>query len=247
MEDAVHAIIMAFSVLIFVFALSVAMYMLSQVNTTAETFLYYADKTNYYDNIELEPDQINRKVDFDTIIPTLYRYYKENFCVKICDNDGSLVQIFDVNLEGEVRQAAAKAISNRSKKQKALNSTYNNKTKPEYLFEAPWIGSTDDNIKARIDLFVNGKAAYINNTYVDYENNKFYKARLHNEGLEDDKTVDNHETIDNQKVFFTEEFVSYTYDGETITTDDGELLVAGSQPEDKIVIIYTANRDLDSI
>ena len=247
MESAVHALMMAFSVLIFVIGLTVAINMLSQVNNTAETFLYYADRSNFYDNIELETTDTTRKVDFDTIIPTLYRYYKENFCVKICDVDGSLIQIFDVNLEGEVRQAAAKSISNRSKKQIALNATYNVKNQPQYLFEAPWIGSTDDNIKARIDFFVNGKSGYINNTYVDYEDNKFYKARVHNEDAEDDKTPENHALIDSEKVFFNEEFINYTYSGETITNDDGEILVEGSQPKDKIVIVYTANKDLDTI
>ena len=179
MDNAVHAIIMAFSVIIFVIGLTVAVHMFSQVTTTSETLLYFSDETNYYDNVKLDTNEVNRIVDIDTIIPTLYRYYKESFCVKIYDADKELIQVFDVNLEGEVRQAAASM--NPTKKQNALNVTYNDKTKKgSYLFEAPWIGSTDENIKTRIDYFINGKSGYINNAYVNYKDNEFYRIREYN-------------------------------------------------------------------
>ena len=242
MEDAVHAIIMAFSVMVFVIALTVAVYMFQQATSTADTLLYFADETNFFDNIEiLEADErTDRIVDIDTIIPTLYRYYKENFCVKIYDGDSvnTLIQVFDVNLEGEVRQAAAVSSGSASKKQKALNNMYNNPnltTHPYYLFEAPWIGSTDEDIKTRIDYFINGEAGYINNSYVNYIDNKFYKAKERNRMA----------ATEDQKVFFKENFIRYTYTGDTITNDDGEILVEGAQPKDKIVIIYTATKEIN--
>ena len=235
MDSAVHAIIMAFSIFIFVIGLTVSVYMFSQVTTTAETLLYFSDKTNYYDNIQLNSDETNRKVDVDTIIPTLYRYYKENFCVKICDVDGELVHIFDVNLEGDVRKAAATPATKATKKQAALKSMYNDKlNQPQlYLFEAPWIGSTDEQgIKSRIDYFINGKAGYINNSYVDYTGNKFYNTIQFNLAQPDEAN----------KIYFIENFISYTFTGETMTNEEGEILVEGAKPEDKIVIIYTATK-----
>ena len=38
---------------------------------------------------------------------------------------------------------------------------------------------------------------------------------------------------------FKEKFISYSWGGETMSTRDGDVLVTGSKPKDKIVIIYT--------
>ena len=146
---------------------------------------------------------------------------------------GELVHIFDVNLEGDVRKAAATPATKATKKQAALKSMYNDKSTQLYLFEAPWIGSTDEQgIKSRIDYFINGKAGYINNSYVDYRGNKFYNTIQSNLG----------ETNEANKIYFIENFISYTFTGETMTNEEGEILVEGAKPEDKIVIIYTATK-----
>ena len=87
------------------------------------------------------------------------------------------------------------------------------------MFGAPWLGSTES-VKTRIDLYVNGKASYINNIRVDYTDNPFYQARL-------------------DKKKFIEEFTSYSYTGQTLETDDGDVLVTGASAKDKIVITYT--------
>lgn len=232
MDNAVQAIIMAFSAIVFVIATSLAMFMLNKISTTSQYLLYAADKTNYYDNIESSGDnQLDRYVDADTIISTLYRYYKEDFCVKICDatdaTNVKLLQIFDVNLEGKVRQAASVTDNKKTKEQKALNGLYNkkpisnaDKASSPYLFEAPWIGNTDSNIKQRIDLYISGKAAYINNTYVDYTQNNFKKY------------LDG-----NYK--FKETFIEYVFDGDTFTNDEGEILVNGQKQTSKIIITYS--------
>ena len=38
---------------------------------------------------------------------------------------------------------------------------------------------------------------------------------------------------------FKEKFVSYSYTGETMETEDGDILVTGANSKDKIVITYT--------
>lgn len=68
-------------------------------------------------------------------------------------------------------------------------------------------------------IFVNGEAGYIDGHYVNYKNNEFWQAL-------------------NNKKTFKETFISYTWSGETLTTDDGDTLVTGNAPKDKIVIIY---------
>ena len=231
MDDVVTALMMAFAVLVFIIALSLSMYMFSQVTTTAETLSFYSDRTRFYDNIKLTKEETGkdcteRLVNTDTIIPTLYRYYKENFCVKIYGTDGNLIQIFDVNLEGRVNNAIADTEATESADDPkhvtnyALKKVYNDKDEDGYyLFGAPWLGSTE-NVKKRIDLFVHGKAGYINNEYVDYTGNAFWKARQDG----------------NQ---FRERFISYSYAGQTFETDEGDTLVTGANEKDKIVIIYT--------
>lgn len=232
-DNASTALIMAFSVIVFVMALSLAMFMFSKVTNTSEALVQYSDATRFYDNIKLVEEEVGkdyteRLVSSDTIIPTLYRYYKENFCVKIYDADSNLIQIFDVNLEGKVNNAVAdteaKADSTKSKQIEnyALKKVYNDSTKPYYLFAAPWLGNTE-NVKTRIDFFVNGKSGYINNEYVDYRENAFYKARM-------------------DKKQFRERFISYSYSGETMETEDGDILVTGANEKDKIVIIYTMTK-----
>ena len=83
MENASDAIIMAGAVLIFVIALSVAMTLFSQARVTVDTVVYASDRTNYYEymDIDVSNNVKNRIVSLETIIPTLYKYYKENYTV----------------------------------------------------------------------------------------------------------------------------------------------------------------------
>ena len=229
MENAIDAIKMAFGMIVFVIAMSATMYLFNSASATSKVLLYAADKTNYYDNIEVADENItNRVVNVETIIPTLYRYFKENFAVQIYDKSGKLTQIFDVNIEGKVRKAAGTREVSRTSEQKALLSLYgvSNSGKPglqnPYLFEAPWIGNTSKDIKTRIDLYVNGKCGYINGTRVDYTDNNLKKFQKRN-------------------AKFSEQFTEYSYKGDTISVGEGdgiETITGNSKAETKIVIIY---------
>lgn len=246
MEDVVQALMIAFAVLIFVIGFSVAMYMFSQVTTTAETLVFYADTTAYYDNVKIDETKTisddediregkARIVNAETIIPTLYRYAEEEFCVKIYNANNDLIQIFDLDLEGKIPTAISDPRATESsqiqelKAKYAYKKMYNDPAKPYYLFGAPW-GGSKENIKTRVDFFVNGNAGYINGQYVNYKDdkyNEFYKAIESN-------------------TQFKERFISYSWGGETMSTKDGDVLVTGSKPKDKIVIIYKMiNVDLD--
>ena len=231
-DNAVHALNMAFAVMVFVIALSLAMFMFSQLTATAEVLTFYADSTAYYDNIKIADPNLDdqdiksgtaRVVNAETIIPTLYRYYKENFCVKIYDANDNLIQIFDINLEGKVNNSLgdtnAKLERNSTESANyAYQKLYNDKDQKYYLFGAPWLGSTES-MKKRVDYFINGTSGYINNTFVDYKNNLFYQARM-------------------EKIQFKENFINYNYTGETMETEDGDTLVTGASAKDKIVINY---------
>lgn len=82
MENATEALMMAFAVLIFVLALTVAITSFNQVKAVSDMVLYRQDETNYYEyqGATGRASQ-NRIVGLETIIPTLYKYYKENYTV----------------------------------------------------------------------------------------------------------------------------------------------------------------------
>lgn len=241
MDNAVDALVMGFSMFIFVIALTASMYMFNQIANTSEIILYVADKTNYFENIQIQEENITtRVVDLDTVIPTLYRYYKENFCVKICDDregKNELIQIFDANIEAQVRLAASATVPNN--KQIALNTAYNDDGKLRYLFEAPWIGSTEEHTKKRIDLYIEGGSGYINDTFVDYTDE---------DGTPDTEINSLNEIKDlltlNDGTKYTyelvETFVEYVFSGDTITSEDGTETITGDKQESsKIIITYT--------
>ena len=92
MENAVDALKMSFAVLVFIVALSIAMYSFTRVRQTSEAITQDADAKEYYDQLRLNETnggmQANsalaassREVGVETVIPTLYRYYKENYTV----------------------------------------------------------------------------------------------------------------------------------------------------------------------
>lgn len=230
MDNAVEAMKMAFAMIVFIIALSATMYLLNTAASTSQLLLYYTDESNYLDNIDIVGDVSDirkRKVNVESIIPTLYRYYKENFAVQIYNLSGEMVQIFDVNIEGKLRRAAGTTLAHRTEEQKALVSLYGDtsltSTNP-YLFEAPWIGNTSKDIKTRVDLYVKGECAYINGTKVDYTQNSLLGHNSFGPNPQ-----------------FEEEFIQYTYKGNTISAgegDDIETITGNSKPEDKIVIIY---------
>ena len=97
MENASDAIIMAGAVLIFVIALSVAMTVFSQARSTVDTVVYASDRTNYYEyfDVDISNNIKNRIVGLETIIPTLYKYYKENYTVVFLDENGKGMQLYE--------------------------------------------------------------------------------------------------------------------------------------------------------
>ena len=254
MENGVEAIRMGFSMFIFALALTTAMYIFSICGNTAQAIVYYTDESNFYDNISLatsDPNAIttSRYVGFDTVIPTLYRYYKENFCVKIYDKtditlnpdefpNGRLIQIFDITTENKVNAAYKRTNGNlysATKEERFLLETYG-KDSLTNMFGAPWNVNALVYAKKRVDLFINGSVGYINNVKVDYSYNgrpgtssnppnlKFYMQDLRD------------------LIKIKEEFVKYNYTGDTISVGEGdniETLVGNKIPDSKIEITYT--------
>ena len=171
MENIARALILVFGMLMFAVGFAYSMYLINGVTTASNTLLQGISTTKYYDNIEVNSDLTTRNVGVDTIIPTLYRYYKENFAVKILKNDGDIIQLFDVNIESKIAKADAYTGTTDVELLSLKNSIYNDSNNSAYLFKAPWSGNTTENTRTRIDYFLNGTKGYINNVFVDYEKN----------------------------------------------------------------------------
>ena len=106
MENAVDALKIAFAVFVFTMALSLAMYMFSEAKATGDIVLARSDVTGYMDYTELEDIQegvtvigTDRVVGLETIIPTLYKYYKENYTVIFRDVNGQPLELYTTQTE----------------------------------------------------------------------------------------------------------------------------------------------------
>lgn len=105
MENAVDALKIAFGVLVFVIALTVAFALLSQAKATSDIMLFASDKTNYYTYSD-EPNEQGRIVGADVVISSLYRYYKESVVVRIVD--GNNTTEFNTETDGGLSQKERK-------------------------------------------------------------------------------------------------------------------------------------------
>ena len=151
MDNAVDALKIAFAVLVFVMAITVSITAFDQAKATSDEVFYMADKTNFYEYPSEEEQKQNQKlkleegriVSIETIIPTLYRYYKENFNVTINNVEGKPICTF--NLEKEIQE---------------YSKNYKN---------APWLGNANVDTKLRVDVEITGKKVEINGT-MDYKN-----------------------------------------------------------------------------
>ena len=83
MENAADALKMAGAVLLFVLAVSVAIVSFGQTRETADTILDYKDRETVYidGNLYYETTGTERTVGLETVIPTIYRAYLENYKV----------------------------------------------------------------------------------------------------------------------------------------------------------------------
>lgn len=154
MEDAVEALKIAFSVLVFVIALSVAFSSLTQAKQVSDTVLEMTSSTylTEYKYPNSTPG-VGRAVGIETVIPTLYRYSKEKYSVDIVENN-NIKEKFDTDTERRV-------YSN--------SDDVDASTKALYKSGVSWIGNTEIDIATRVDGAVSGKDKTINN--MTYEPN----------------------------------------------------------------------------
>ena len=104
MENAAEALKMAGAVLLFVLALSVAIVSFGQARETADTILDYRDREvkyidgeEYIDYFYYKSTGTERTVGLETVIPTIYRAYIENYKIVFEGLEGP---VYTLNLSG---------------------------------------------------------------------------------------------------------------------------------------------------
>lgn len=123
MENAVDALHMAASVLIFVLALTISINAFGQARQTADMLVSYNDREYSYTYVEENKDSsgnvlTERLVGLDSIIPSIYKAYRENYKIvfenseSVLDNNEGLYKkrnnetgeyepVFQIDLENE--------------------------------------------------------------------------------------------------------------------------------------------------
>ena len=230
MENAVDALKIAFAVIVFVIALSIGMYMFTQAKVTSDIVLQKSDITEFMEYTEVEnyeESDVDRIVGLETIIPTLYKYYKENYTVIFRDSNGQPLTIYET-------QTNYMLWSGYGKEDGYTNKYYNNNydTKicsfdvdEETSRHEPWTGNNNF-YKQNLDMFLSGgtfiapSGNQMNYDYSDMNVNGWKRAHGFIEEYKDDK--------------FRESLGEYTYDSGTTISG-----LTSTKTKKKRVIIYT--------
>ena len=239
MENAVDALKLAFAVLVFVIAFTVILTMFTQARETADIVLQSSDITEYMDYTE--PDEIlggitktgeERIVGLETIIPTLYKYYKENYTVLFLEDNGSKPrELYKTETKPELWSGHSTADENDD----YVNRYYTENddlricafdVDDETRRNEPWVGS-NEKFKENLDDFLQG-------------NNPTYGVSWADEGQ---VTYDYGEGFikeyDDKQ--FRESLGEYTYNDLSTSDleDAGDNRVTNVKGKKKRVIVYT--------
>lgn len=153
MENAVDGLKIAFAVLVFTMALSLAIYMFTEARITSDAVLQTSDVTEFMEYVESDNiENEDRIVGLETIVPTLYKYYKENYTVVFRNSDGSPLELYETQTNTDLWSLGY------------INKYYSNDTDlrvcsfdvdEETRRHEPWTGNTDY-YKQNIDMFLSG-------------------------------------------------------------------------------------------
>lgn len=93
MENAVDALKIAFAMMMFVMALSLSMFSLSKANSAVTAIISLNDREIEYNYVDPNPTN-TRTVGVETIVPTMYKAYKENFQIYFLDKNNKPLIIY---------------------------------------------------------------------------------------------------------------------------------------------------------
>ncbi len=187
MENAFDALKIAFAIIVFTLAIALSFSVISNIRHTSDVMFEADDKNKYYidelNNITYitAGEDDNRTVGVETIIPTIYRYYKENFGVTIFDSSLNPIARFDLETENiinnwqtntEAMEAHIDYLNKYINPHKLIlpvndNPIWNDSILKEIYTDSgkistPWIGS-ESKILERVRADIYGKSVIFNN------------------------------------------------------------------------------------
>lgn len=222
MENAVDALKIAFGVFVFTMALSLSIYMFTMARETSDIVLQSSDVTKLMEYIEAS-DMIgeDRIVGLETIIPTLYKYYKENYTVIFLKSDGTPLELYETQTNPTLWSPGyTNKYYDDNQDLKICSFDVDEETRRR----EPWTGNTNY-YKQNLDMFLSGGtfiAPSGNGMNYDYSN-----ARIN--GWGNSSFIDEYK--DSQ---FRESLGEYTYNEVSSTTSTTNV-----KEKKKRVIIYT--------
>lgn len=238
MENAVDALKIAFAVIVFTMALSLAMFMFTQAKETSDVVLQASDVTEYMEYIEGSGE--NRIVGLETIIPTLYNYYRENYTVIFLDSDYSFMPLYKTSTDPHYW---SESYHNRYFEESEKEWVCSFDANEEQSRREPWTtsgtgGNTIDYyVKMNMDMFLSGgefKSPSNNGINYDYDNSSQH-------GWTGSSSF-----IDNFKNSQFDEYLGWYVYNDTNSSDDGESgeyvssesALANTKQTKKRVIVY---------
>lgn len=153
MENAVDALKIAFAIFVFVMALSLAIYMFTMARETSDVVLQSSDVTALMEYTEVS-DMIgeDRIVGLETIIPTLYKYYKENYTVIFRDSDGTPLELYETQTDVSLWSTGyTNRYYDNNQDVKVCSFDVDEETRRH----EPWTGNTNY-YKQNLDMFLSG-------------------------------------------------------------------------------------------
>ena len=174
MENATEALKMGFAVLVLVVALSLTIYSFTRVRETSAQITAEADVRQYYQQLTLNETegstnaQANRIVGVETVIPTLYRYYKENYTILFYkgtgynEANGTFEQITPMPLYYTETSAEYLNGSTLTTNESDRRAIFGFDIQDEQVRREPWSANQDSSYSF-IRAFVNG--LFTNNYY----------------------------------------------------------------------------------
>lgn len=173
MENAVDAIKIGFALLVFAIAITLTFSVVGQARATADAVFASTDKTEFYDYATDEDynTELDRIVSFETILPSIHRYAKEQYAVTIFDTNGIPIVRYDLYTEGFMANwnETIKNLNsgNQANKTDAIN-TYNEvKTRLEQVQSV-----VNKDLNTNVDIM-----KYIGNESTIYDSNLLYKGK----------------------------------------------------------------------
>ena len=230
MENAVDALKIAFALFVFIMALSITIFMYNMAKETGDIVLASSDVTAFMEYKEEDPTGTivkngDRIVGLETIIPTLYKYYKERYTVVFMNAEGEPLTIYKSKTNPDLWST--------NYKNKYYNETYKLYVcafdiEEETRRHEPWVGSASS-CKENLDKFLSGE------TFIDPsggDNYDYGSSAMHD--------WDNKGFIEKFKdTKFRESLGEYIVNEIDEATSGDTSATANVEPKTKRVIIYT--------